>query len=119
MNHAGRILYAIPFLIFGIMHFAFGQNMKGLVPSFIPGDVLWVYITGAGLILASIAILTKKLIRPAAILLAIMLFIFILFVHLPGLSSDNQQQIQMAMSGALKDLALLGGALYIATKRGK
>lgn len=34
-----RIIYAIPFAIFGLMHFMKGGDMAGMVPSFIPGGI--------------------------------------------------------------------------------
>lgn len=56
----GRILFAVPFLIFGLFHFTGADNMAGMVPSWLPGGVLWVYLTGVGLVAAPIAVLTGK-----------------------------------------------------------
>ncbi len=49
-----RLLYAIPMALFGILHFMNASDMAGMVPSFIPGGVFWVYLTGLGLILAAV-----------------------------------------------------------------
>ena len=101
-----RILYAIPMAIFGIFHFMNGSAMAGMVPSFIPGGVFWVYLTGLGLILAAVAILIQKKARLASLLLAAMLIIFVLTIHLPGLGDS--------MPNLLKDAALAGAALGFA-----
>lgn len=109
---SGRILFSVPFLAFGIMHFLFGEGMKGIVPSFLPGGVVWVYITGVALVAAGISIITKKEGKLAMLLLSVFLVITVATVHIPALA--NQATMQMAMAGALKDIGLLGGALTYA-----
>ncbi len=106
----GRVIFAVPFAIFGLMHIMKANAMAGMVPSFIPGGVFWVYLTGLALLAASVSIITKKQIVLASILLSSLLFIFVLTIHLPALIGGNQ----MAMSGLLKDIGLGGAALYIA-----
>ena len=105
-----RLLYGIPMALFGIFHFMNASSMSGMVPSFIPGGVFWVYLTGLALILAAVSIIIQKQARLASFLLAAMLIIFVLTIHLPGLGGDNQ----MAMPMLLKDLALAGAALGFA-----
>ena len=46
----GRALLSLPFFAFGIGHFANAGAMAGMVPSYVPGGVLWVYLTGAALL---------------------------------------------------------------------
>jgi uncharacterized membrane protein len=109
LTNTGRMLFALPFAVFGIMHLMMAGNMAGMVPSWLPGGVFWVYLTGLALIAATIAIITKKHISLAALLLGILMFVFVLTVHLPGLMGGSQ----MAMSGLLKDFALGGAAFMI------
>lgn len=109
-----RIIFAIPFAIFGLMHFMSGSDMAGYVPSFIPGGVFWVYVTGLGLIAAAVAIIIQKHARLACLLLALMLLIFILTMHLPGALDAATRQ--MSMPNLLKDWGLMGGALLCAGK---
>lgn len=103
-----RWLYAIPIGIFGLMHFMAADQMAGMVP--IPGGVFWVYLTGAALIAAAVSFIIEKQTRLAGLLLALMLVIFALSIHLPGAMSGNEA----SMPSMLKDLALAGGALFIA-----
>jgi len=110
LKSIGRIIYAIPFGIFGLMHLMMAGNMAGMVPSWVPGGVIWVYITGLALISACVSIIMKKHIYLACLLLAGLLAIFVLTIHLPQLMGGNQ----MAMSGVLKDTMALGCALLIA-----
>lgn len=112
LNSTARIIFGIPFLLFGIMHFAFAKGMAGMIPSWLPGGVLWVYVSGAGLVLASISFFINKMTKLSGLLLALLLLIFILTLHLPGMA--NEATRQMAMTGLLKDMGLLAGALMVA-----
>lgn len=105
----GRYLFAIPMVIFGVFHFVNTRTLQNVVPSFIPGQTFWVYLTGAALIAAGISILIKKQIQLISNLLALMLLVFALFVHLP-LAMEGDQ---LASSSFLKDIALAGGALIL------
>ncbi|NHZ86988.1 MAG: DoxX family protein [Planctomycetia bacterium] len=110
LKNVGQIVFAVPFAIFGIMHFMKASDMSGMVPSWVPGGVFWVYVIGLALLVAAISIVSKKQIYLASVLLAVLLFVFILTIHLPALIGGDQ----MAMPGLLKDMSLAGGALLIA-----
>lgn len=102
----GRIVFALVFLVFGILHFMSGDAMVGYIPEWIPGGVFWIYLTGVGHLLAAIAILINKMASLAALLLAIMLIIFALTIHLPAALDGD-------MSNFLKDTGLAAAALYM------
>ncbi len=105
-----RILYGLPMIIFGIFHFMAVGDMAGMIP--IPGGIFWVYLTGVALILAGIAIIIKNRGRLACLLLALMIGIFTLAIHIPGILDPNT--MQMEMMNALKNLIMIGGALGFA-----
>jgi uncharacterized membrane protein len=107
----GRILFAVPFLVFGILHFLQGGAMAGVVPSWMPGSVIWVYLTGAANLVAGISIAADRYVRVVAIALVGMLVSFVLTVHLPGVLAEGSSQ--MAMTNLLKDVGLAGGALML------
>lgn len=111
---SGRVIFAIPLIVFGLFHFINATGMAGLVPSYLPSKVLLVYISGAGLVLAGISIVLNILTRLSCILLAVMLLIFMLTIHMPGLADEMTRQ--MAMVGLLKDMALMGAALTFVKK---
>lgn len=106
----GRLLFALPFGIFGIIHFLTGSDLAGMVPHFIPGDIIWVYLTGAALIGASVCIVAQIQVRLVSLLLSLMLLIFALTIHLPELLAETPN----ALPNLLKDLSLSGGALFLA-----
>lgn len=104
----GRILYALPFGIFGLFHFMNASQMQGMVP--FPPQIVWVYVTGAALLAACISIVINKKAKLASLLLGIMLLIFVLAIHLPNaLGGDHA-----AVANLLKDAALAGAAFVIA-----
>jgi len=117
LSNIGRYIYAVPFLIFGLFHFMNAQGMAGMVP--IPGGVVWIYITGIALIAASVSMMIGRLDRWAGILLGVMLLIFALSLHLPGVIQSGGED-QGAMSNLLKDTALAGAAwMYTAIAKDK
>ncbi len=105
-----RILFAVPFGIFGLLHFMNASMMTGMVP--IPGGVFWVYLVGVALIAACVSMLMGKMSKLSSLLLAAMLAIFVLTIHIPGLmKAADQTAMAMTMTNLLKDIALTGAAL--------
>ena len=121
LSIAGRLLWSVPFLLFGLNHFKMADQMAGMVPSYIPGGVFWIYLTGTAMVLAVIAINFRIKDRLAALLAALLLIIIVITVQLPGLSSPDANMKMMSFMGFVKDLGLAGGALLIAaaSKEGK
>ena len=107
MMFLSRLFIAIPMIVFGLFHFMNANGMAGVVPSFIPGGVFWVYFTGAALVLSGVAILAQVKAHTACLGLAVMIGIFILTIHLPAYLAGDA----MALMSLLKDLAIVGGVL--------
>jgi putative oxidoreductase len=108
----GRILYALPFAIFGINHFIMKDFYMGELTSFIPFGGYMILLTGVILILTSVSIITKKYIKVSTLTLAAMLLLFIATIHIPQLFDADKKMI--ALISLLKDISLLGGSLMIA-----
>ena len=105
----GKYLYAIPMLVFGIFHFMNAKDMAGMAPF---GGEIVVYITGVALLAAGVSIIIGKFDKLACVLLALMLIIFVLSMHLPGVMNAEDEMARMGpMTSLLKDIALAGGAL--------
>jgi len=107
----GRILFAVPFAIFGINHFLMLDYYLGMLTSFVPLGAYTIILTGIMLIAASISIITKVLVKFSTLLLAILLFIFIVTIHIPHLFIDADKTITII--ALLKDISLMGGSLMI------
>jgi putative oxidoreductase len=113
----GLVLYALVIGFFGVNHFLNGTGFQNTVPSFIPGGIFWVYLTGAALIAASISFLTGKLTKAAGLFLAAFLIIVVLTIHLPALMhTTGSPTVSIALTNLVKDTGLAGAALMIAGK---
>lgn len=112
LGFVGKLLFALPFAMFGFFHFMNAPGMSGLVPSFLPAAEAWVYLTGLAHILAVVAIIIDKKAKLATLLLGIMLLSFALLIHFGGFMDGDQ----MATSSFLKDTALAGAAFFMSSK---
>jgi putative oxidoreductase len=109
---AGRILYALPFAIFGINHFLMMDFYMGMLTSFIPKAAFTLVLTGLILIAVSISLIVNKFVKLSSLVLAVLLFIFIVTIHIPHLI--NGTETTPTMIALLKDISLMGGSLMIA-----
>lgn len=115
LSTTGRILFGLPFIVFGIFHFVSGAAMAGMVPQWLPGGVFWVYFIGLALIAAGASILLQWQTRLATLLLGALMLLFALTLFLPGLiNAADPQTAGMMQTGLLKDLALAGAAFFLA-----
>ncbi|MFA6129080.1 MAG: hypothetical protein WC699_17410 [Bacteroidales bacterium] len=112
LSTLGRILYAIPFAVFGINHFVMRDFYMGELTSFIPFGGYMIMLTGLLMIVTSISIITKKYIRFSTLILAGLLLLFIATIHIPQLFDPEKKMI--ALISLLKDISLMGGSLMIA-----
>ncbi len=112
VSRLSQIVFALSILVFGFFHLSNAAGMSGMVPSFIQGGIIWVYLTGVALTLAALAFILNKKVKPAGYLLGTLLLIFVLTIHLPHLIGGDQ----MAMSMVLKDTGLAAAAFFIGSK---
>lgn len=108
----GPLFFAVPLSVFGMQHFALFDAVKFAVPAYMPGRFFWAYLVGAALIAACLSILTEIQADLAALLVGIMLFLFVMMIHLPNLIENPHDRF--AITVPLRDLALSGGALSLA-----
>lgn len=113
LSKLGRFLYAIPFAVFGIFHLSHASMMANEVLRGWPIPTVLVYISGLAMILAAASIILNIKARLACLLLALLLLIFIVTLHIPGMMAGGQMA-QISQIGLLKDMALMGAALTYA-----
>ena len=115
ISKIGTIFYALVIGFFGLNHFMNGTGMAKMVPSFLPGGAIWVYITGAALLLAAISFLINKNTRLAGLLLCLFLLLIVLTVHLPAvLRAPDDGARRFPMVNLIKDTGLAAAALLVA-----
>ena len=103
----GRILFALPFLAFGLMHLANVQQMAGMVP--LPAGAFWVVFTGICMLAAAVSLLLDRVVWLLMPALALLLTIFTVALHVP--EALNPETAQLGMVAILKNIGLIGGAL--------
>ncbi|HEV2478909.1 MAG TPA: hypothetical protein VGS79_04570 [Puia sp.] len=120
ISKIGTVFYALVVGFFGINHFLNGTGMQKMVPTFLPGGVFWVYITGACLVAAAIAFLINKQVRLAGFLLCLFLLLIVLTVHLPAvLSAPDMGARRFPLTNMIKDTGLAAAALLVAARAPK
>jgi len=93
-------------------HFVNGQAMAGFFPDWVPIPIVIVYLSGLALVSAGVSIIIKVYTKLATRLLALLLLLIVLLIWVPGLGAEGQEGMT-TMTMMLKDLGLLGGALYM------
>jgi uncharacterized membrane protein len=109
----GQVLVAISLVIFGVQHFIYGGFVATLVPAFMPGRLFWAYFVGVAFFAAAIGILTRMLARPAATMLGVMFFLFVVLLHIPRIVGSWHDGNEWT-SGFVA-LAACGGAWILAS----
>jgi len=105
-----RILFALCLLVFAFLHFTKAEGMAHMVPAFLPGDAIWVYISAIALALAAVAFIINQKVKLAGYLLGAMFLIFVLTIHLPhAINSGNLAMV-------LKDTAMAAASFFIGSK---
>jgi hypothetical protein len=111
----GPLLFAAPMAVFGAEHLTVANDIAAAIPGWIPAHLFWTYLVGVALISAALSIVSKRLSGLAATLLGIMLFCFVLLIHIPRLAPNPRDRITIAV--ILRDLAFSAGAFALASTR--
>jgi len=94
---AGRLIFAAALPLIGLSHFSYSALTASMVPAWLPGHLFFAYLTGAGHIAAGVGILLGLLPGLAASLEATMITLFVLLLHLPGITSHPRDRLQWTM----------------------
>jgi uncharacterized membrane protein len=111
----GSILLAIFLVVCGMQHFVYSDFVTSMVPRWIPGQRFWTYFTGVALIAGGTGILVRPTARLAATLSALMIFLWVLLLHIPRAFAGPNHANETA--GVFEALALSGVALMVAATR--
>jgi uncharacterized membrane protein YphA (DoxX/SURF4 family) len=107
------VLLAIFLIICGVQHFFYAGFVDTLVPAWIPpGQRFWTFFTGVALIAGGVGLLLRRTVRTEALLSGVMVFLWVLLLHIPRAMSEANQANEMA--GVFEALAISGVALLIA-----
>jgi uncharacterized membrane protein len=109
----GRILFAIIITTFGIDHFLYAKDVADYIPSWIPNRLFWAYLAGTALLSSGLGILLKIKPQLSAALLGIMIFIWVIILHIPKAIASPFADMGSEVTSALIALAYSGIAFVI------
>jgi len=113
--YTGRVCLGAFFILCGVQHFIWTEFVASLVPAWIPGPFFWTYFAGIALIAGGAGMLFPPTASLAARLSALMVFLWVLMLHIPravtALEAASSQSEWMAVFEAL---AVSGIALAVA-----
>lgn len=109
---AGRIIFGLIMVAFGIMHLMNAKQMAGMIPSAIPGGIFWIYFTAFAYMAAAISFFINRITFWSGILLAILLLVITFTIELPMVL--NPKTMSEGLIGILKNFGLVAGLLFIA-----
>ncbi len=107
-----QVLYALALIAFGLSHFVYVDLTTPLVPGWLPGHTFWAYLTGCTYLAAGAAILAGIWAKPAAVLSAWQIGLFLLLVWVPIVAAGNVSAEHW--SETIVNVALLAGAWVVA-----
>ncbi|MGH9344518.1 MAG: DoxX family membrane protein [Terriglobia bacterium] len=111
MLNFGRLFFAVPMAVFGTEHFTATAGIAKIVPSWMPAHLFWTYLVGTCLLAAALSIAANKRAGLAAALLGLMLFLFVLMIHIPNFAAHPDR---FTLAVPLRDLSFSGAALAYA-----
>jgi hypothetical protein len=85
----GQLFWAVPMAALGAEHYMFGRSMRPMVPAWIPWHSFWIVFVRTALILAAVSIVVKHYDALAATLWGVMLFSFVVLMHVPNLIASR------------------------------
>ncbi len=115
---AARFVIGAAAFLFGVEDFlhpavAPGVPLDLITPTWIPGHLLWAYLSGAVLVACGACLLMNVKSRLAATYLGIMVLIVVIFIYLPILFS-NPSDVDNGLNYVVDTLAFSGSALILA-----
>jgi uncharacterized membrane protein len=110
---AGKYLFAISIIAFGIIQFGVQEFMKGFLPmpESLPARVFFLNFISTLFVAGGVAMCITKTMYRAALLTGLLLFILFIYPHLVNLLSDLHNPNPWTASA--EDLALCSGAFII------
>jgi uncharacterized membrane protein len=105
----GRVCIALFLIVSGIQHFLFSEFVATLIPTWIPFKIFWTYFAGVALIAGGLGLLIKKIVYLTSTLVGVMIFTWLLLLHIPRALSINDANEWIAVVEALS----FGGAAFL------
>ena len=113
-RRAGSILYALTIISFGVDHWLYAHQAVAYMPTWVSHPIFWLYLTGTALLGSGLAILLEIRTRLFAALLGMMIFIWVIILHIPKVIASDIVVDGGELVSAFIALAYCGIAFAIA-----
>ena len=107
-----RYVFAILLIVFGVQQFLNLDFLTAKIAPYLPLRTVWVYITGAAMILTGVCVLANRKARLAAFALGGLMLTLNLLLHVYLLA--NAPGTPLLWTAAMLDAAITGGAFLLA-----
>jgi uncharacterized membrane protein len=107
---------AAPLATFGALHLAEAQGLMGMVPTYMPWRLFWVYVVGFGLIATALSLIFDRHVRWSGLLCGAMFLLFVAMMDLPGVIAQQHNRFGFALLA--RETAFGCGLLAIAGSTG-
>ncbi len=113
-THFAIIIFAFIIGFFGANQILNANNLVLNAPKFVPIPIVWVYLSGALLMLGAVAFIIDRFAKPAGYCIAAILLLIVFIVHVPGsIHSITMPAKMLYVTNALKDTAMAMAAIVI------
>lgn len=93
----GRVFVAAPLATFGAQHLAAAHGMTGMVPSYMPWPLFWVYLVGFALIATALSLIFDRHVRWSGLLCGGMFLAFVAMMDLPAVIAGQHDRFTFAL----------------------
>ena len=109
----GRIFFSTTIILFGVSHFYYTDFVTPMVPRLFGMPVFWTKFAGAALIASGTCIILDIAAKHVAMLQAIMIFIWLIVLHIPRAIDQPSANNGNELASAFDALLFIGVALVI------
>jgi hypothetical protein len=99
---------------FGLDHFFYTDGISTIVPNWIPWHIFWTYFAGVALIGSGVTIILKIQLKLSALLLSLMIFLWLIVLHIPRAIADPYSLQGNEVSSVFEAFGFSGIAYLIA-----
>lgn len=110
----GSVFFCITMVSFGIDHFLYADGISTLVPNWMPWHLFWTYFAGVALIGAGLSIILRIRLKLSSLLLALMIFLWLILLHIPRAITDPHSLQGNEVSSVFEAFGFSGIAFLMA-----
>ena len=113
ISTVSRYLLAILLIVFGVQQFFNLDFLTAKIPVYLPMRMLWVYLTGALLIITGASVLINRKAKLFVVALGVFLLLINLLNYVPALAA-SESRTAILLTAAMLNLAITAGVFILA-----